>query len=265
MARTRKPALLPGLTDNESRLPDRHAGVDEVGRGCLAGPVVACALVLPPATSLPGLDDSKKLTARQREELARRILDQARALGLGLVPPARIDEINILQATFEAMALALRQLVTGEGRKGALDGYPDPLTPAACQGPPDRPDLVPCADFAAIGGLVLVDGNKTVPEETLARILEPGHDLSAGFRWQAPFRQRAIVGGDGKVPAISAASIVAKTWRDRLMTQLDERFPGYGLANHKGYGTKEHLQALKRLGPSPIHRLTFAGVRPKRS
>lgn len=255
MAKRSNPALLPGLKAGDLAPSGPHIGVDEVGRGCLAGPVVACALSLPASYDLPWLDDSKKLTAKKREELAQRILEQADAVGLGLVPPSRIDEINILQATFEAMALALRQVAMAKGRPGPKGHSPEPLTLETCQNQDGR------ADFAVLGELVLVDGNKLIPEETLARVFGLGEDYFANPRNHAAFRQRCVVGGDGKVPAISAASIVAKTWRDRLMTRLDADFPGYGLAAHKGYGTKEHLEALRKLGPSPIHRLTFAGVR----
>lgn len=254
MAKKSSPALLPGLEAGGVLPAEPHIGVDEVGRGCLAGPVVACALSLPPAFDLPGLDDSKKLTAKKREELALLILKQAEAVGLGLVSPLRIDEINILQATFEAMALALRQHAMGRGQ-GPPGEYPEPLTLEACR------DLDGKAEFAAVDALVLVDGNRLVPEETLARVFGLGEEFFANPRNKGHFRQRSVVGGDGKIPAISAASIVAKTWRDHLMTGLDAEYKGYGLAGHKGYSTKEHLEALKRLGPSPVHRLTFAGVR----
>ena len=196
--------------------PDITAGVDEAGRGCLAGPVVAGAVILPASFDLPGLTDSKACTAKQRDTLAPRIKACAVSWGLGIVWPRRIDAINILQATFEAMSLAIRHLRT---------------SPA----------------------LLLIDGDKTVPEHVLARLWSLGH---AG----TPPRQRAIIQGDATEPAISAASILAKTCRDRLMTSLDKRWPGYGFAVHKGYGTREHYEALRRLGPCPQHRLTFRGV-----
>lgn len=196
--------------------PGIAAGVDEAGRGCLAGPVVAGAVILPASFDLPGLSDSKACTAKQRDMLAPRIKACAVGWGLGIVWPRRIDDINILQATFEAMSLAIRHL-------------------------------------RATPGLLLIDGDKTVPQHVLARLWGQGH---AG----TPPQQRAIIHGDATEPAISAASILAKTCRDRLMTSLDKRWPGYGFAVHKGYGTREHYEALRRLGPCPQHRLTFRGV-----
>ncbi len=190
--------------------PHRIAGIDEAGRGCLAGPVVACALILPEEYDLPGLTDSKKLSAAKRRVLAAAIKEQAVCWSLGLSWAPEIDRVNILQATFLAMSRAAARLSSG-------------------------------ADF------LLVDGDKTIP----AHLLDPDMD------------QRSVVGGDLIVPAISAASILAKTWRDHLVKKLDKRYPGYGLAGHKGYGTAEHLEALRRIGPSPIHRLTFRGVLPR--
>lgn len=181
-------------------------GIDEAGRGCLAGPVVAAAVMLPPSFDLPGLTDSKKLSAARRESLAIAIRATASVWRIGVVWQRDIDRLNILQATFLAMAKAVRRL-------------PEPAT------------------------LLLVDGNRTIP------LPLPGNP-----------RQQAVVGGDALIPAISAASILAKTFRDALMRTLDRRHPGYGLAEHKGYGTAEHRAALRRLGPSNCHRLTFAGV-----
>ena len=207
---------LPGLSGVPVAGQTVHAGIDEAGRGCLAGPVVAGAVILPGEYDLPGLTDSKACTARQRDLLAPRIKQCALAWGLGIIWPGRIDSINILQATFEAMSLAVRHLR---------------LTPQ----------------------ILLVDGNKVIPEHALRPQWLAGHSSSLPA-------QRAIVGGDAVEPAISAASILAKTCRDTLMTSLDRRWPGYGLAVHKGYGTKEHYDALRRLGPCPQHRLTFRGV-----
>jgi len=180
------------------------AGVDEAGRGCLAGPVVAAACILPDSFDLPGLTDSKALTAKKREALALAIRSQAVAWALGLSWPGEIDRINILQASLRSMERAVARLR---------------LAPA----------------------LLLIDGNQTC---------------------RAALPQRTIVGGDALVPAISAASILAKTFRDHLLGVLDRLHPGYGFAIHKGYGTAVHLDALRRLGPSPVHRLTFRGVRP---
>ena len=179
--------------------------MDEAGRGCLAGPVVAGAVILPPAYDLPGLTDSKKISANTRQILEKRIKEQALAWGLGLSWPLEIDRINILQASLRAMSRAVAVLR---------------LEPA----------------------FLAVDGNREIP---LAR------------------PQRAVVGGDALVPAISAASILAKTFRDKLLFHLDKRYPGYGLAQHKGYGVKSHFEALRALGPCPMHRLTFKGVCPE--
>ncbi|MBT8764230.1 ribonuclease HII [Desulfohalobiaceae bacterium Ax17] len=185
------------------RISSEHiAGVDEAGRGCLAGPVVAAAVILPDNFFLPGLNDSKKLSPQKREKIAVEIKAQAKAWAVGLAWPKEIDRINILQATLVAMTRAVKNL--------------------------KRPP-----------GFLLIDGNQTIPLDVA---------------------QKAIVGGDAQVPSISAASILAKTFRDHLMFHLDRRYPGYGFAKHKGYGTKEHRLAIKRLGPSPIHRKTFKGV-----
>lgn len=197
--------------------PAPMAGIDEAGRGCLAGPVVAAAVILPPVYALPGLTDSKALTAPRRDELATGIRACAMAWGLGVIWPPIIDEINILQATFRAMARAA----------------------AALKIRPHR---------------LLIDGNKTIPTPVLTQML----------RNAPPPEQRAIVDGDALEPAISAASILAKTFRDKLMSKLDARYPAYGLARHKGYGTREHLAALREHDPCPLHRLTFRGVLPEK-
>ncbi len=191
-----------GCTGNTDGI---RAGIDEAGRGCLAGPVVAGAVILPPTYDLPGLTDSKKLSPRRRAVLAQAIKAQAVSWALGFSWPREIDRINILQATLAAMSRAL----------GALRVQPD---------------------------CVLVDGNRAFP---------------------SPLPLTTVVGGDAIHPCISAASILAKTFRDELLERLDERYPGYGLAVHKGYGTREHLDALRRLGPSPAHRMTFRGVCPQ--
>ena len=200
--------------------PGLVAGVDEAGRGPLAGPVVAAAVILPQCYDLPGLNDSKACSAKTRDMLAPRIRQCALAWGLGVVWPPRIDAINILQATFEAMSRAVRCLRQAPAQ-------------------------------------LLIDGNKTLPREVLALHWRKTHgaDLPA---------QRCIIGGDASEPAISAASILAKTYRDGLMTRLEKRWPGYGFATHKGYGTEDHYAALRRLGPCPQHRLTFRGVLPEK-
>lgn len=188
----------------EGEAPVVVAGVDEAGRGCLAGPVVAAAVLVPAQWTLPGLTDSKKLSSRRREFFARQIKAQAVSWALGFSWPREIEAVNILQATLRAMARAVEALAY----------------------PPAR---------------VLVDGNQVFP---------------------ASVPVEAIVGGDVSVPAISAASVLAKTFRDRLMEALAERYPGYGLERHKGYGTAEHRAAIARLGPSALHRHTFRGTFP---
>ena len=179
------------------------AGVDEVGRGPLAGDVVAAAVILDPHKPISGLRDSKKLSQSQRESLALDIREYALAWSLGRASVAEIDEINILQASLLAMKRAVEALVT-------------------------QPEYV------------LVDGNR-LPQWSYAS--EP------------------VVKGDDRVPAIAAASILAKVQRDSEMVALEQSYPGYGLARHKGYPTPEHLAALKQLGVTPVHRRSFAPVR----
>lgn len=212
--RMRRPSLLsPSAGEDASPWA---AGVDEAGRGCLAGPVVAAAVILPESWDLPGLADSKKLDEGRREALAPRIRDCALAWGLGVVWQRRIDGINILRATFEAMARALRALKVAPG-------------------------------------MALIDGNRVIPADVLRSLWPEDRP--------APILE-AVVSGDARVDAVAAASILAKTFRDGLMRRLARRWPGYGLERHKGYGTREHLDALRKLGPCPLHRLTFAGVPP---
>ncbi|MEN8761760.1 MAG: ribonuclease HII [Thiogranum sp.] len=179
------------------------AGVDEVGRGPLAGPVVAAAVILDPHRPVEGLKDSKKLSERRREELAGLIRERALAWSLGRAEVHEIDDINILQASLLAMQRAV----------AALSMAPE---------------------------LVLVDGNRC-----------PRLD----------YPTQAVVRGDALVPAISAASIIAKVSRDREMIELDGSYPGYGLAKHKGYPSKAHLAALQTLGVTPVHRRSYAPVR----
>lgn len=200
--------MLPGL-EVENLVT---AGIDEAGRGCLAGPVVAGAVILPEKYDLPGLTDSKKLDEGARDRLAAEIKKQALCWALGVSRAQVVDKINILQATFRAMGRSVSHLRI-------------------------KPQLL------------LVDGNKTIPSEYLN---------GAGFK------QEWVVKGDLKIPAISAASILAKTFRDLLMVRLEKRYPGYGFAIHKGYGTKVHLEALKEHGPCAVHRMTFKGVLPEK-
>jgi ribonuclease HII len=177
--------------------------VDEAGRGPLAGPVVAAAVILPDDFDLPGVNDSKALPPRVREALYDRIGLTAITIGVGVVAPEVIDEVNILQATHRAMREAIAQ----------------------CRPQPE---------------LLLVDG-RALP--------------------QALCPQEAVVGGDATCACVAAASIVAKVTRDRLMVELDRRYPGYGFARHKGYPTPEHLARLAELGPCPEHRRSFGPVR----
>lgn len=174
-------------------------GIDEVGRGPLAGPVVAGAVILPKDCDILYLNDSKQLTASKREELYDIIMEKAVAVGLGEVSNERIDEINILNATYEAMRMAIRNLKV-------------------------QPDI-------------LLNDAVTIPEVSI--------------------RQVPIIKGDAKSASIAAASIVAKVTRDRLMVKMDEKYPGYGFAGNKGYGSKEHIDAIKTIGPTPIHRKSF--------
>ncbi len=174
-------------------------GVDEVGRGPLAGPVVAGAVILPKDCEILYLNDSKQLTEKKREELYEVIMEQAVATGLGFVSPERIDEINILQSTYEAMREAISRLQV-------------------------VPDL-------------LLNDAVTIPEVSM--------------------KQVPIVKGDAKSVSIAAASIIAKVTRDRMMVEYDSVYPGYGFAAHKGYGVKEHIDAIRKLGPTPIHRKSF--------
>lgn len=172
-------------------------GIDEAGRGPLAGPVVAAAVILPYGENIEELDDSKKLSEKRREALFDRIIDKAIAYGIASVDEKTIDEINILQATYRAMAQAVQQIQT---------------------------------DYA------LVDGNQS-------------EGLSIPYQ--------TIVGGDHKSPSIAAASVLAKVTRDRYMRQMAEKYPQYGFAQHKGYGTKLHYQALDAYDACPLHRRSF--------
>ncbi len=174
-------------------------GIDEVGRGPFAGPVVAGAVILPKDHPILYLNDSKKLSEKKREELYEVIMKEAVATGIGMASPARIDEINILQATYEAMRMAISNLSV-------------------------QPDL-------------LLNDAVTIPEVAI--------------------KQVPIIKGDAKSVSIAAASILAKVTRDRLMVEYEEVFPGYDFASNKGYGTKAHIEGLKKLGPTPIHRMSF--------
>ena len=178
------------------------AGIDEAGRGPLAGPVLAAAVVLPERFDLPGLTDSKKLSPTARERLFPLIRQQA-AVGIGFASPAEIDRFNILQATLQAMRRAVAR-------------------------------LHPAPDFLLIDGITPLP--VTLPQQTLKK-------------------------GDSRSLSIAAASVIAKVVRDRLMVHYDRRYPAYGFAGHKGYGSAAHRKVIAELGPSPIHRASFRGVK----
>lgn len=192
------------LKEYEHRYENSYAyiaGIDEVGRGPLAGPVVTACVILPKDCDILYINDSKKLSASKRDELYEEIMAKAVAVGIGVNSEQRIDEINILQATYEAMRQAIKD----------------------CSVEPD---------------LLLNDA-----------VTIPGVDI----------KQVAIIKGDAKSISIGAASIIAKVTRDRMMEEYDKIYPEYGFASNKGYGTAEHIEALKKFGPCPIHRRSFIG------
>lgn len=180
------------------------AGIDEVGRGPLAGPVVAACVVMDLDHPIPGIRDSKKISPAKRAKLAQRIREEALAFGIGIVSPEVIDEINIRQATLRAMTEAMQSMAL-------------------------RPDFI------------MVDGVDVLPE-------------AAGMPRE---RMTSVVGGDDASYLIGAASILAKETRDAIMVDLDAVYPGYGFAGHKGYGTREHREAILANGPTPMHRMSF--------
>ncbi|MFO7814289.1 MAG: ribonuclease HII [Halanaerobiales bacterium] len=184
------------------------AGIDEAGRGPLAGPVVSSAVILDKQAPILGLTDSKKISLAERERLFEIILDQAVGVGIGIVSNTIIDRLNIYQATFLAMKRAVE-------------------------------DLKPAPEF------LLIDGNQTIP------------DLNV--------EQKAIVSGDLKVNSISAASIIAKVTRDRIMDELHQSYPSYNFISNKGYGTKEHIDVIEDIGPCPYHRFSYKVVQKNES
>jgi len=194
-------ARVKSLQAYELSYPDYRyiCGIDEVGRGPLAGPVIACAVILPKDCEILYINDSKQLSEKKREVLYDEIMEKAISVGIGSASHACIDEINILQATYEAMRGAINKL-----------------------------GLVP---------ELLLNDAVTIPEVVIPQV--------------------PIIKGDAKSISIAAASIVAKVTRDRLMVEYDTVFPGYGFASNKGYGSADHIKALKELGPSPIHRASF--------
>lgn len=175
------------------------AGIDEVGRGPFAGPVVTAAVILPKDCDILYLNDSKKVSEKKRELLYDEIMEKAVAVGIGMMSSEVIDEINILQATYKAMREAINNLSV-------------------------KPDI-------------LLNDAVTIPEVSI--------------------KQVPIIKGDAKSASIAAASIIAKVTRDRMMVELDTKYPGYGFAQHKGYGTAAHIKAIKELGPCEIHRRSF--------
>lgn len=178
------------------------SGIDEAGRGPLAGPVVAAAVILNQDSCIYGLDDSKKLSAAKRTELFDRIHEKAEAIGVGIIPAGEIDQLNIYQAVKKAMKQAVSELAV-------------------------QPDFL------------ILDAMKI----------------------EAPYPQESIIKGDANSISIAAASIIAKVTRDRIMEEYDREYPGYGFGIHKGYGTKAHMDSLKKLGPCPIHRQSFTPVK----
>jgi ribonuclease HII len=239
------------------------AGIDEVGRGPLAGPVCAAAVVLPEGFAVLGVDDSKKLSEKKRDVLYEQILSVAVTWGIGLVDHSRIDEINILNATKEAMYLAISDAnsklaeIAGQARNDASEDN-------------DAND----ADYNE-------DASLRAPSRNLssaASLRPPRRNLSSAASLRPPRRNlvgidyllvdalelpdagipgKGIIKGDAKSVSIAAASIVAKVTRDRMMIKFDEVYPGYGFAKNKGYGTKAHYEGLRLHGITPIHRRTF--------
>ena len=193
------------------------AGIDEVGRGPLAGPVYAACVVLPDDWDIPGVNDSKKLSAKKREELSEIIKEKAVAYGIGIADNTEIDDINILEATKNAM-------------RRAIESCNDKLRALAADGSGE--DSTSCGI-----DMLLIDAVR----------------LDTGIQTES------IIKGDEKSLSIAAASIVAKVARDRYMIELDEKYPMYGFARNKGYGTAEHIAALKQYGPCPAHRRSFIG------
>lgn len=208
----RQKLLLPLPNINQNYFEDQLysegvpsiAGVDEVGRGCLAGPVVAASIILPRDCKIEGINDSKKLSAKKRDELYDLILDSAVAYGIGIISSSEIDKINILQASLKAMKSSVESLMV-------------------------KPQYL------------LIDGNQAIDTN---------------------IPQKIIIKGDMRSISVSSASIIAKVTRDRMMSEFEKKYPNFKFSIHKGYGTRLHLEELKKYGPTPIHRMTFAKVKP---
>ena len=262
----KKPRLTAGQVSSLVSVP--HMGIDEAGRGCLAGPVVAAVVLFSenfqPEACFPGLADSKKMPEAKRGALAPCIQRRC-AWGVGLAWPQEIDALDIVNANFRAMCRALIMLVRALSGHLSFDrafasGLPALYVDGNLVIRPDawkscvhtRPQHWHTPFFPDFGW------GRVQSRKTLASVT----GLS-GLPEAFPFLQQAVIGGDALIPAISAASVLAKTRRDAIMTGLDRKFAGYGFARHKGYGTEEHRVALQTLGPCPLHRKTFLkGILP---
>ena len=256
---TAEPAVDPSEHPGLLAASGPHIGIDEAGRGCLAGPVVAAAALFPDGFAfekhLSGLTDSKKLTEKQRTSLTGRIMRSTVAYGFGLAWQEEIDRVNILHATLLAMARAVLSLAARQQDAEKVNRPTLPLPP-------------PC---------LVIDGNQTIPVIHWQSCTKGVSTAALAWEQYLPLplsilptcipvlpEQYAVVSGDILVPSISAASVLAKTVRDGIMTRLDSVYPGYGLAKHKGYGTREHLAQLAAKGPCPLHRRTFRHVVPEK-
>lgn len=212
-------------------------GIDEVGRGPLAGPVVACAAVLKAPDIMPELNDSKKLTRPKREAMFDAVKEACACYAIASASVAEIDEMNILEADFLAMRRALQAL----GLPGLNESAPE--IPVEVKG-----------SFAEILGSPLTAHSSPLTAHSSLLIAVDGDLKIHGIPAEI---QMPIVKGDGRIASISAASILAKVFRDRYMDKLEEKYPGYGFDKHAGYGTKVHLDAIRRLGQTPEHRKSF--------
>ena len=238
-------------------------GVDEVGRGPLAGPVVACAVIMPKDWDVPGINDSKKLTEKRREELAFKIKDKSVGLGLGFVNSKKIDRFNIRNATKMAMIIAVRRCIENlknnledssagtdvDESDGNFDVNSMPVENMRLGGAEDKVLGEGLNSDVSKGRIkILIDGDMEIPLEKF----EPEFD-----QYSVSICQETVVKGDSQSLSIGAASIVAKVARDEFMKEYSKRAPEFGFDKHKGYGTKAHYKAISSYGLSPIHRKTF--------